>query len=129
MSEARTPAEIVRAFCGVWERGEFERFGEFLAADAMLHMLPLAPVHGSEAIREECRKLARLGTLSVRILNLAADGDLVLTERIDGLEQPDRAGELPVAGIFEVRDGKIVAWRDYFDLCQALAAFGLEAPI
>ncbi len=24
--------------------------------------------------------------------------------------------ELPVAGVFEVKDGKITAWRDYFDM-------------
>jgi limonene-1,2-epoxide hydrolase len=33
-----------------------------------------------------------------------------------------------VVGVFEVRDGRIVAWRDYFDLRQALEAFGLDAP-
>ena len=26
---------------------------------------------------------------------------------------------LPVMGTFEVRDGKISAWRDYFDMAQA----------
>jgi limonene-1,2-epoxide hydrolase len=44
------------------------------------------------------------------------------------LQKPDHAGALPVVGVFEVRDGRIVAWRDYFDLRQALDAFGLAAP-
>jgi len=44
-------------------------------------------------------------------------GDQVLTERIDHLddESGNRIASLPVAGTLEVRGGKIVAWRDYFD--------------
>jgi len=34
-----------------------------------------------------------------------------------------------VTGVFELRDGKIAAWRDYFDQRQALDAFGLDAPV
>jgi len=129
LSNRATPAEIVREFCSVWERGEFGRFGEFLTEDAVFHMLPLEPVRGPEAIRKECRKLDLLGTVSVKILHLAAAGNVVFTERLDGLRTPERARELPVAGVFELRDGKIAAWRDYFDLRQALDTFGLDAPV
>ena len=31
--------------------------------------------------------------------------------------------ELPVMGVFEVRDGRIAVWRDYFDLATVTAAF------
>ena len=122
----QTPAELVREFCATWEEGRFERFGEFLAADAVFHMLPLEPVRGVEAIAQECRKMAALGTVRVRILRMAAAGGLVFTERVDALERPGCTGELPVAEVFEVENGRIVAWRDYFDLRQALDAFGLE---
>ena len=33
-------------------------------------------------------------------------------------EPLDRTIALPVAGFFEVHDGKITAWRDYFDMGQ-----------
>jgi len=122
----RAPVELVREFCAIWEEGRFDRFGEFLAAHAVFHMLPLEPVHGLEAITRECRKMASLGKVRVRILHMAADGARVFTERIDVLERPDRTGELRVAGVFDVEDARIVAWRDYFDLRQALDAFGLE---
>ena len=45
-----------------------------------------------------------------------ADGNLVLNERTDRFLVGGRWLELPVAGIFELRDGLIVLWRDYFDL-------------
>ncbi len=46
---------------------------------------------------------------------------VVLTERIDTFTVGDVVAPLPVMGTFEVRDGKISAWRDYFDLGQITA--------
>mgnify|MGYP003343616549 CR=1 FL=1 len=50
-----------------------------------------------------------------------AEGDVVLTERIDVFHMGETTIELPVMGIFEVRDGLIAAWRDYFDLNQYMS--------
>ena len=36
----------------------------------------------------------------------------------------DRSFELPVMGTFEVTDGKIGAWRDYFDMNQFTSRMG-----
>jgi limonene-1,2-epoxide hydrolase len=51
-------------------------------------------------------------------VNIAADGPVVMTERVDVFQLPAKTFELPVMGIFEVGDGTIKAWRDYFDLNQ-----------
>jgi limonene-1,2-epoxide hydrolase len=45
----------------------------------------------------------------------------VLTERVDVFTTPTATIELPVMGTFEVVDGKIAAWRDYFDLNQFMS--------
>ena len=37
-------------------------------------------------------------------------------ERVDRTEVGDRSVELPCTGVFEMEDGKIKVWRDYFDL-------------
>ena len=57
-----------------------------------------------------------------------SSGDLthgvVLNERSDRFRTGDTWVELPVAGVFVVRDGRIALWRDYFDrdtLMQLLA--------
>lgn len=52
------------------------------------------------------------------LLSIAQDGDKVLTERVDHLLGKDGEVQnaIPVMGIFEVREGKIVAWREYFDI-------------
>jgi limonene-1,2-epoxide hydrolase len=53
----------------------------------------------------------------VEFRNVAAAGDVVFTERVDWLVRTDgtRLGPWPVVGVTEFRDGKISAWREYFD--------------
>ena len=53
-----------------------------------------------------------------------ATGSVVMNERTDVMRRKD-GGEisLPVTGVFEVVDGKIAAWRDYFDLATVTSAF------
>ena len=54
----------------------------------------------------------------------AADGPVVMTERVDVFKLADKSFELPVMGVFEVSDGKITAWRDYFDMNQFTSQMG-----
>ena len=42
-------------------------------------------------------------------------GNVVLNERVDRVTMGGKEIALPFAGLFEIRDGKIAAWRDYFD--------------
>jgi len=39
-----------------------------------------------------------------------------MNERVDRFKIGDKLVAIPVTGVFEVRAGKIAAWRDYFDL-------------
>jgi limonene-1,2-epoxide hydrolase len=54
------------------------------------------------------------------IVRQSATGDMnagvVLNERIDRFKMGERWVELPLAGVFEIKNGKISLWRDYFDL-------------
>lgn len=59
-----------------------------------------------------------LNLVGVRVENIAVgiDGDTVVTERVDHLVTPDGiAMSLAIAGTFTFSDGKLKAWRDYFD--------------
>jgi limonene-1,2-epoxide hydrolase len=47
-----------------------------------------------------------------------ADGEIVMTERVDHFIGTEQTISSPVMGAFEVHDGAITAWRDYFDLNQ-----------
>jgi limonene-1,2-epoxide hydrolase len=58
-----------------------------------------------------------LASIDVEYLHVATADDLVMTERLDWLVQADgsRMGPVVVLGVTEFRDGKISAWREYFD--------------
>lgn len=59
------------------------------------------------------------------MLALATAGNVVLTERIDRFVLNGKSIALPVMGAFEVTpDGRISAWRDYFDMQQFMSQMG-----
>lgn len=54
----------------------------------------------------------------MRILHTQGDDTVVLTERVERLQSTAEAGkvvDLHVIGAFEIGEGKIAYWRDYFD--------------
>jgi hypothetical protein len=62
--------------------------------------------------------------IEFRVINIAANGPVVMTERVDVFTLPGKSFELQVMGTFEVSDGKINAWRDYFDMNQFTSRMG-----
>jgi limonene-1,2-epoxide hydrolase len=116
MSDA---VELVRKFCAQWEKGDIETLIDYFADDAVYHNIPVDPVVGMDAIRATIQMFTSgVQRVEFRVRNIVGEGDIVLTERVDVFVLPTTTIELPVMGTFEVRDGKIAAWRDYFDLNQ-----------
>ncbi len=52
----------------------------------------------------------------VKIHRIAVNGPVVLTERTDVLRLGPVRLQFWVCGVFEVKDGRITLWRDYFDM-------------
>ncbi|WP_406229482.1 limonene-1,2-epoxide hydrolase family protein [Nocardia sp. NBC_01009] len=125
-----SPIEVVRRFCAAWsDDAGVSELAAFLTNDAVYHNIPMAPVTGREAIADNIASFIRPGPpgimgIDFRIINIAANGPVVMTERVDVFTIPDRSFELQVMGTFEVRDGRISAWRDYFDLNQFTSRMG-----
>jgi limonene-1,2-epoxide hydrolase len=114
--------QIVRDFCKAWERKDMDELLTFFTADAVYHNIPLQPAVGHEAIKGVLQMFVPMSKeIEFKILNLAADGDTVITERVDSFVMDGGTISVPVAGVFEVKDGKIAAWRDYFDMQQFMS--------
>jgi limonene-1,2-epoxide hydrolase len=133
-SQMESPIEVVRRFCTGWSDniGTAE-LAAFFTDDAVYHNIPLAPVIGREAIANNIASFIRPGapgieSIQFRVINIAANGPVVMTERVDVFKLPDKSFEMPVMGTFEVRDGKINAWRDYFDMNQFATRMGGREP-
>ena len=125
-----SPIEVVRRFCTGWSdnMGTAE-LAAFFTDDAVYHNIPQAPVTGREAIAKTIDAFIRPGppgieSIEFRVINIAANGPVVMTERVDVFRLSGRSFELPVMGTFEVSDGKINAWRDYFDMNQFTSRMG-----
>ena len=125
-----SPIEVVRRFCAAWsENVGAVDLAAFFSDDAVYHNIPLAPIIGREAIASTITSFIRPGapgieSIEFRVLNIAANGPIVMTERVDVFTLPGKSFDLPVMGTFEVKDGKIQAWRDYFDMNQFTSRMG-----
>lgn len=110
--------DLVRRFCAAWDRLDLDAIGAMLADDIVYHNIPMDRLEGRAAVEAYLRGAAVFETAQWELLAIAANGATVLTERIDRFTRNGRAIALPVMGAFEVRDGRIAAWRDYFDLAD-----------
>jgi limonene-1,2-epoxide hydrolase len=121
----RSAGELVTEFCRRWASPDPEELASYFAEDAVYHNIPMDPVRGRDAIREFIAGfVAAFDGIDFNVHRQIGDGGLVMNERTDLLRRKD-GGEipLPVMGVFEVQNGKIAAWRDYFDMAAITSAF------
>jgi limonene-1,2-epoxide hydrolase len=108
---------LVADFCAAWARRNIDELLGFFSADAVYHNMPVEPLRGLAEIRSTVETfLGPAERVEFEMRAIASTGELVFTERVDHFTMMGREIALPVAGVFEVRGGKIVAWRDYFDM-------------
>ncbi len=110
-------AQIVRAFIEAWSRLDADELASYFAEDGIYHNMPARPVIGREQVRAFIAGFTGPWTeTDWEILNLVHEGDLVMVERIDRTRAGDKGVDLPCFGVFEMAEGKIKVWRDYFDM-------------
>ena len=116
------PLELVRRFCTAWSDGDVDALAGYFTPDAVYHNIPIDPVTGRDNIKSTIAGFtAGVDKVEFRVHHIVADGPVVLTERTDVFITGERSIELPVMGAFEVTDGQISAWRDYFDMNQFMS--------
>ncbi|HET6734260.1 SgcJ/EcaC family oxidoreductase [Mycobacterium sp.] len=122
----RSADDLVTEFCKKWATPDPDELAGYFTDDAVYHNIPMEPVKGREAIKEFIAGfLAGFEGIDFQVHRQVSDGTLVMNERTDVMRRKD--GDefpLPVMGVFEVVDGKIAAWRDYFDMATITSAFG-----
>ncbi|MGZ3455159.1 MAG: limonene-1,2-epoxide hydrolase family protein [Polyangiales bacterium] len=117
-----TPIETVQSFLTALERGDRDAAFALLADDVVYQNVPFPADRGKAAVMRTFARFEKVMTsFEVQMKNIAANGDIVLTERIDILKGPMLHLDIWVCGTFEVKNGKITLWRDYFDLAEVTA--------
>jgi limonene-1,2-epoxide hydrolase len=90
-----------------------------MTPDAVYHNVPIEPVIGHEAIREAYKAFFEMAeNVEFEVRNIGSAGSVVFAERVDHFDLGGAHIDLPCCGVYEIVDGKIAAWRDYFDVAM-----------
>lgn len=109
--------KVVREFIAAWSNLDTDELVAYFTDDGVYHNMPTEPVVGHDDLRNFITGFsADWEKTDWVILNLLAAGDTVMVERVDRTVAGGKTVELPCVGVFEMKDGKIAIWRDYFDL-------------
>jgi limonene-1,2-epoxide hydrolase len=115
-----SPADVVRHFCALMEQRNAEALRPLLAEGAVYQNVGMPAFTGPDAIVENMAAQFAMfpDAYAFEVVNLASEGSVVLTERLDYIQAPDGSKPaIPVMGTFVVDDdGRITRWTDYFDL-------------
>jgi limonene-1,2-epoxide hydrolase len=111
-----TNTEVVMNFINAWNEKDWAAVEASFSDDVVYHNIPMEPIHGKAAAGAVGPNMAPL-SVDWQVLNIAESGNVVLTERVDNFVLADgKTLSIPVMGSMEIENGKIKAWRDYFDL-------------
>ena len=92
-----SPLEVVRRFCAAWSDNiATAELAAFFTDNAVYHNMPMAPITGREAIAHNIASFIRPGapgieSIQFRIINIAANGPAVMTERVDVFKLPNKS--------------------------------------
>ena len=121
---SRESEKVVKAFMDTWTHGDVDETVGYLAEDVYYLNIPMEPIKGRAKAREFLAPFFTKDPLIVpfevhtEIKQTLSNGGVVMQERVDHFKIAGKEWALPVVGIFEVKNGKIAVWKDYFDMGQ-----------
>ncbi|KQH78645.1 limonene-1,2-epoxide hydrolase [Mycobacterium gordonae] len=112
----------VEDFLNALQAEDFDTVDELLHDNLVYENVGFSRIRGGRKTTALLSKMqGRIG-FEVKIHRIAADGSAVLTERTDALILGPLRLQFWVCGTFELQDGRITLWRDYFDSFDMLKA-------
>ncbi len=117
---ADTPDALVREFLSLLVSRNLDAAASMVTDNFEYDNVPMGKAFGPDGLKNTLSGFFGMCTgIDWQILRQTSSGDLnhgvVLNERDDRVEIHGRWTTLPVAGVFEIVNGKITLWRDYFD--------------
>ena len=117
--------EAVTALIKANEARDVDAILAVLTDDVVYENVPMSVMNGHDEVRGMLGPFAEMAErIEWEVLHQVEQGNVVMNERIDRFWLVGgKTVELRVAGVFEIRDGKIAVWRDYFDLAEFNSQF------
>ena len=117
MSNTVSNKESITDFINSWSSLDAQKLASYFTEDGTYFNIPAQPVTGREAIAQFIAAFSANWTQTDwEILNISQSGNVVFCERVDRTQTTNGNVDLPCVGVFEMQDGKIHMWRDYFDM-------------
>ena len=119
----QSPIDVTRQFMKLMEPLNYDAAMKLFAPTAAyINPPPIPAVTGPAGIRAVLEPFfAPTLENEFKVLRASASGPVVFLERLDRHRLADKWVELPVTGVFEVHDGLITYWRDYFDAATIMS--------
>lgn len=119
----QTPLSIARRFMTLMEPLNYDEALKLVAENCeYTNPPPIGTVHGPAGIRAVLEPFfGPTRENEFRIVREAVSGNTVFLERLDRHLFGEKWVELPVTGVFEVHNGLITYWRDYFDAATIMS--------
>jgi len=126
-TDAAASIETVRRICEHWPEMSREDFRALLASDCVYENVPmphLTCIGPDQAHAFLMGFMSKWQAAEFTLPLIRGDADAVLVERVEQFRK--RSGDAPDVflrsmGAFQLRDGKVTHWRDYFDPREAAA--------
>ena len=103
-----TPTQTIEAFIAAWDAYDLEKIYSFMAEDIEWTDMPLSTVKGIDQVRAKMDMFPGGEACGFDTHHIAANGNIVLTERTDWFQMKGKKRTIRVMGTFELNDeGKI----------------------
>lgn len=112
----------VETFLNALQEADYQTAEATLDDDLVYENVGLPTIRGRARAMKMFRRMEGRAEFEVKVHRIAADGAAVLTERTDALIFGPLRLQFWVCGVFEVHNGRITLWRDYFDFYDMLKA-------
>ncbi|MGB3354504.1 MAG: limonene-1,2-epoxide hydrolase family protein [Mycobacterium sp.] len=122
-----TNSRTVQAFLYALADEDFDTVESLAAPELIWQNVGLPSIRGRARIMKVLRRGEGKVGFAVKFHRIAEDGTTVLTERTDAIIIGPLRLQFWVCGTFEVHDGKVTLWRDYFDFFDTLVKAPLRA--
>ncbi|QRY49389.1 limonene-1,2-epoxide hydrolase family protein [Mycolicibacterium septicum] len=119
---AATQTGTVETFLNALQEQDYDTAENTLAQNLVYQNVGFPTIYGRNRAIKLFRSMPSRMGFEVKIHRIAADGASVITERTDALTFGPLRVQFWVCGVFEVYEGRITLWRDYFDMFDFLKA-------
>lgn len=110
------PETVVNHFFAACSELDFDKAMNYVDDQCVYKNVPFHTAKGKERIKRDLKTMSKaMNLFEVEMVNIAVNGNVVMTERVDTLGGKLFKAAIPLMGVLVVENGKITEWRDYFD--------------